>query len=133
MLPLEIILTKRSSRNAKAMYKGGRGSEGGGNRNYVNAIKIPQMVLYRQRAMGLLSQTEVEQTRFVQDTRFVLVFNLFLVFSLPITMCIPQATGDSQLQCGAKGFGSGHPSRENGPSTMSDICNPGCVGVDVSV
>lgn len=39
MLPLEIILTKRSSRNAKAMYKGGRGSEGGGNRNYFNAIK----------------------------------------------------------------------------------------------
>lgn len=34
MLPLEIILTKRSSRNAKAMYKGGRGSDGGGNRNY---------------------------------------------------------------------------------------------------
>lgn len=34
MLPLEIILTKRSSRNAEAMNKGGRGSDGGGNRNY---------------------------------------------------------------------------------------------------
>lgn len=73
MLPLEIILTKRSSRNATAMYKGGRGSAGGGNRNYFNAIKIPQMVLYWQRATGLFSQTEVEQTRFAQNTRFGLV------------------------------------------------------------
>lgn len=47
MLPLETILTKRSSRNAKAMYKGGRGSEGGQEgTNYFNAIKILQKVLF---------------------------------------------------------------------------------------
>jgi len=29
--------------------------------------------------------------------------------------------------------GSVHPKREKGLSTVSDVCNPGCVGVDVSV
>lgn len=145
MLPLEIILTKRSSRNAEAMYKRGRGSEGGGNRNYFNAIKIPQMVLYWQRAMSLFSQTEVEQTRFPQNTRYGLVW--FLTYYQVSPSPSPCASlkqlarlARRQLAAGAithernaECFGSARLKREKGPSTVSDICNPGCVGVDISV
>lgn len=73
------------------MYKGGRGSEGGGNRNYFNAIKYRKWFYIDKEHP--FSQTEEELSRFAQNTKFHLFFNLLPAPSLAITMCMSQASG----------------------------------------